>query len=610
MSSISLRTLLILLFSIAIILSVSITAVTFTVPMNRQSKERILQDDMYLVSQLGKSSEYVADTADNFSSTIAFDREIQSILVKYAYTENDIPLEKVRLEINQALSQKGMFNRAFLKCENIILFANDGIVLGSKESYDQNVNMFSFPWAEEVSESRGKNIWIPLSSDKNSIVTRSDLYIPVVRRVFSVPSSNSSFEESLTVGMPIGYLLVYFDKSIFSEIVSSYTSSDRNLFLVDENGVICSADDDSLIGEKFVFSESGEGYISAIGGEYLKTEYEVENRNGWTYICLTNKDEVEREKLMILLLSTLLGVFQLFAFAVIGALLGKLFSKPVKLLNESFVKASDANIRISDHSKISEFNKLYDSFNATVERIYDMADKIYLQQLEKKELAISIKESRIQSLQNQINPHFLYNTLDSINWQAQINGDIKVAEMVCTLGKFFRSNIRISENEIPITMELENARLFVELSKYRFGDKLNYIENCDDSLHSRPILRLLLQPLIENSIKHALEETGDPLTVCVNIEGDELLTKITVSDDGKGMDKETLSYLYSLWLDSGKEYHKETRSIGLYNVFRRLRLTYFENVELDIWSIEGEGTRFTITIWNNRNKSEINRIVE
>ena len=144
MSSISLRTLLILLFSIAIILSVSITAVTFTVPMNRQSKERILQDDMYLVSQLGKSSEYVADTADNFSSTIAFDREIQSILVKYAYTENDIPLEKVRLEINQALSQKGMFNRAFLKCENIILFANDGTVLGSKESYDQNVNMFSF----------------------------------------------------------------------------------------------------------------------------------------------------------------------------------------------------------------------------------------------------------------------------------------------------------------------------------------------------------------------------------------------------------------------------------------------------------------------------------
>lgn len=601
--SFSIRVFLTILFVLSIVLSVSLVATTFTVPMARRTRTYIERDDLLLTSQLSESARYVVDTADNISASIAFDSDIQSLLVGYTYLDSSEPIESLRVKMNNALSLKGMFNRTFLQCANIVVFSNDGTVLGSKEQFDQNTDMLSFSWAEDVSKSRGNTFWQQIGSDERGLSTRNGLFIPVVRRIFSVPSSKSSFEEGMTVGLPIGYLLIYFDKDIFSEILSEYTLNSKRVFIVDGKGIICGSDDESLIGSRFKAEARSRGYVEAFEKTYLMTEVEIDGMEGWRCITLTDRSEVERDKTTIAILSLTLAVFLIAVFVAIGFLLSRLFSGPIGLLNTSFEKAERGKIRIDEKSRIKEFNQLYASFNATVEKVYRLADEVYLQQLERKELELSVKESQIQSLQNQINPHFLYNTLDSINWQAQMNGDYATAEMICTLGKFFRSNIRISENEIPVEMELENARLYIELSKYRFGDKISYSVDCCEALMKRPILRLLLQPLLENSIKHSLEVDGNPIHLSVSIKDDGERLSVVVSDNGKGMDRETLDYLSSLWKESGGESHRETRSIGLYNVYRRLRLTYYSDVSLEIWSRKGQGTRFSIEIGNNRKKS-------
>lgn len=519
------------------------------------------------------------------------------MLISYAYGEKVRPNEEeTRLKINDSLVEKGRFNKAIYECRNIVVFSNEGTVLGSKESYDMNTNMFSYPWAEEVKDSKGKSIWLPLSVDSNSPATRNTLSIPVVRKIFSTQSSQSNtFEENLTVGKALGYLLVYFDSAMFSDIVSEYSRTAKEFYLVDSNGIIISSYHPSDIGTEFSFRELSSGYVEFEGNEYLMTKMPQKDRD-WSYICLTYRSEIERDGGLILSVCLFLSLLLLASFIILGLLLSRLTTKPVSFLIDSFKKAESGKVKIEKETRIKEFEDLYSSFNNTMDTIHELANEVYEAKLEKQELAISIKESRIQSLQNQINPHFLYNTLDSINWKARMDGNFEVSEMICTLGKFFRSNIRISENEIPLEMELENVGLYVELSKYRFGDRLHYEVHVDDDIRNIKILRLLFQPLIENSIKHGIEQTGDEEHISIKIcrKGDRV--RIEIRDDGPGMDDETLSYLRSLWEYAGLEYHKETRSIGLYNVFRRLSLTYYDDVSLQINSAENKGTEYIIYI--------------
>lgn len=594
----SLRTVYISLFVIAIILTVSITSVTFYYVMQKQAISRAYQEDTWLLLQLCKGAEYVAESAENVSASLAFDMDLQTMMIKYEY-EDETPsdITNVRYMINNSLVDKGRFNKAIYDCKNIVLFSNDGKVLGSKETFDINATLDEYRWADFVANSNGKAIWLPLSSDDNSPSTRNGLYLAIVRKVFSAQSSDrNTFEETLTLGKGLGYLLVYFDYTMFSDIVSEYADSAKIFYLVDDNNTIISSQDYENIGNRFNPTPSNHnGYVVIDGEEYLMTEQRIEEQ-GWTYICLTRRAVIERANIEILGLSIFLALLLIVVFIALGLFLSRYTTGPIYHLISAFKMAEKGKIKISETSNIKEFDELFSSFNHSMDTIHNLASEVYSSELEKQELAISIKESRIQALQNQINPHFLYNTLDSINWRAKIDGNNDVSEMICTLGKFFRSNIRISENQIPLSQELENAKLYVQLSRYRFGDKLQYIEECSEELMDQKIIRLLIQPLIENSIKHGIEETGEDEIIKVAISEEDGNLVINIKDNGPGMDEETIDYLRNLWDTASDEYHKETRSVGLYNVFRRLALTYQNAVSVTILSKLGEGAEFIIRI--------------
>lgn len=594
---ISIRTIYLSLFSVLILSAALIVGIIFYRVLIGRSFQTAMRDDSWLVSQLCESALYIAENAENVSSQIAFDNEIQSTLIRYEYGAGVKPdIEDVRVEINNSLLYRSRFNKAIYDCRNIILFSNNGEVMGSKEPYDLNVDFFSIPYSDKASSSGGKAIWLPLSTDPNSRSTDDILSIPVIRKIFSTQSSPSNtFEETLTVGKPLGYLLIYFDNAAFSDIVSEYSSDAKRFYIVDSNDVIVSSQDPSDIGKVFSVERSSSGYVRFNGEDYLMTEMEIRDL-GWDYICLTYRAEVEQDGDTILYICMILAIILVAAFVILGLALSHYTTKPIYILIDAFRKAKAGKFRINGRTSVREYADLYSSFNTTMDAIHDLANEVYESRLEKQELALSIKESRIQSLQNQINPHFLYNTLDSINWKAQIDGNKDVAEMICTLGRFFRSNIRISENEIPLEQELENAKLYIELSRYRFGDRLHYSIECDEDIMKEKILRLLLQPLIENSIKHGIEQTGKDEHILVRIRKENGLLSIVVSDDGPGIDPDTLKYLWQLWNAAGQEYHKETRSVGLYNVFRRLSLTYGDRVHLTIASSKETGTMVEIRI--------------
>ena len=592
----SIKTYLLLIFIVSIVATICLSGLAMRRSITENARERILEGDAWLVSQLCETADYLSGQAENISATLAFDSDIQSALIAYEYGGAGLmDLDQVRIRINNNLLYKSRFNTALYNCVNIVLFSNDGEVIGSKEAFNQSTRISDYEWFDQVENSHGKSIWLPLGYDLNSKSTSKVLTIPVVRKIFSTQSGKeNTLNEVMTVGKALGYITVYIDAAMFSDIVAEdaavYT---KRFFLLDENNRIISCRNKEKIGETFENQVKKNGYITVDGADYVMAEKKIENR-GWNYICLTEQKEVTRDGTIVLSVCAILGVIMILVFAAIGLMLSRSIAIPVKVLADHFKRAENGNVTIQETSGITEFTNLYDSFNHTMEKIHDLANQIYENKLVHQELVLSIKESRIQALQMQINPHFLYNTLDCINWRAQIDGNKEVAEMIRILGKFFRSNMEIKGEFTSLKAEIDNIELYITLSKLRFGTRLHCFIDIDEMLYDCRIMKLLLQPLVENSIKHGLEveDIDENIWIWCGMDDSDLV--ISVKDDGRGMAPDTLEYLRGLWASRDEDY-KKTESIGLYNVMRRLWLCYREACNLEIFSEAGRGTEIVIT---------------
>ncbi|MCI9591091.1 MAG: sensor histidine kinase [Lachnospiraceae bacterium] len=232
-----------------------------------------------------------------------------------------------------------------------------------------------------------------------------------------------------------------------------------------------------------------------------------------------------------------------------------------------------------------------------VERLMEMMDSSELLKLNK-------RQAQYLALQNQINPHFLYNTLESIRSEALIAGLNSVAEMTEALATFFRYTISKVENLVSVEEELQNCETYFRIQQYRFGERLSLTVECDpedrDEIYRCRLPKLTMQPILENSIIHGTEcKIGSGhLTIHLERSGRRLF--IRISDDGCGMDERTLTKMNERLQKSGRAFgarESETRGgIALVNVNNRIHLLYGEEYGLHVFSMPGLGTDVEITL--------------
>lgn len=210
------------------------------------------------------------------------------------------------------------------------------------------------------------------------------------------------------------------------------------------------------------------------------------------------------------------------------------------------------------------------------------------------------KETQISFLQSQINPHFLYNTLECIRSQALMNGDRECAQMVKVLATYFRYNINQKDPVVTIREEIENVRNYVLIQKFRFEDDLEYI--VEESNEATEIMdcyipKLTLQPIIENAIHHGLEQSMNRGTVRLRVMASNRHIFLRVSDNGVGMDDETLAKLQERIARSETvPGERDSHGIALTNVRERLRILFGEDTDLQVGSVLGEGTDVTVML--------------
>ncbi len=590
----SLKLYLNIVFIASIIISVLFTAIFMVQDNIIKSTERIRTEDYWRISQLCKNASYLSQQANNLASNVAFSSQIQSALIQYEYGEKP-SLEQLRMQINQSLVYNGQFGSVLYDCVNFVIFSNDGEYIGSKEQYNSNVNLSTFQWFSQLKSSKGQSMWLPLGYDVNGSQTRHTLTIPIVKKIFSTQSSSSNTtDETVTLGKELGYTMTFISLDMFSNLmVDDIDTSTKEFFLVDNNDTVINCKDQKKIGEKLILVDKKNGYVDYSGSDYIKTTKEIKDRN-WKYICLTNKTEVNREGMIALRTCIIICVILIFIFSAVGVHITHYIGTPVNILEKYFKRAKEENVSICEGSSILEFDNLFQSFNSTMNQIHDLTNEIYKNKLAHQELITAAKESQIQALQMQINPHFLYNNLDCINWRAQMDGSNDVSIMIQKLGEFFRSNTEITGETTTVKDEIQNIELYISLSSLRFGTRLRCFIDVDEQLYSYSIIKLLLQPFVENSIKYGLEMENSCESIWIWIGEDDGELVVSINDDGVGIDSATLESIRNLWNGMERGYVK-TKSIGMYNAMRRLYLCYKNECNFEIFSESGKGTQIVIT---------------
>jgi two-component system sensor histidine kinase YesM len=246
----------------------------------------------------------------------------------------------------------------------------------------------------------------------------------------------------------------------------------------------------------------------------------------------------------------------------------------------------DLDTRLAVESE-DEVGQLAHSFNTMLDEIRRLVDDVLRAQIHE-------REAELKALQNQINPHFLYNTLESINMLALSHGDRDISRMVTSLGRLLRLSISSSDVLIALRDELDYVNNYLTVQRMRYGERITMIVDIDDSLLDHTLPKLALQPVVENALYHGLEPHRGP--GCVTIRGrrlDQDILELAVEDNGVGMDALTLAEVQrSLQTDV----QRGGRSIGLANVHERLKLYCGPEYGLSVTSEPGKGTLVSFRI--------------
>ncbi len=329
----------------------------------------------------------------------------------------------------------------------------------------------------------------------------------------------------------------------------------------------------------------------------LLTWHTPSKKSDWSLMLVQPKKELYKQSIYvqnfiyaIIVLSVVLAVLiSIIVFKGIATPLAKL------LYGMKQIRLGNLNTRLPSTSQ-DQFGTLTDSFNQMVAEQQMLIHDVYEHQLQ-------LSHTELKFLQSQINPHFLYNTLDSIYWTAKNYDAEEISEMVLNLSKFFRLSLSKGRESFTVTETIEHLQYYLRVQQFRLLGQLEVEFHIGENTKQLYVLKLLLQPVVENAILHGLEKKGGCGLLIIKSEQKDQMLQISVKDDGAGVSKERLDYIKSQLEQLNHAeftptiHGKQIKELfGLRNVIGRMKLYYGAQAELHMESVENEGTKVTLRI--------------
>lgn len=400
---------------------------------------------------------------------------------------------------------------------------------------------------------------------------------------------------SVTNQERIGYALIYIrEKSIIDTFKDTELLKNGEIFVVGQDGNIISCVDKKLLGQKNEFTTLEElDYISPssfgtskIDGMNYYFLYREINGTDWQMVSFIPAVEYEKDIIWLRNWITLIIIVCCLLSVAFSVAISRGVSKPVRDLTKMMREIGDGDFSVySTYDSKDEIGVLSRHFNEMVSQVKKLIQRVYEEELLK-------QKAELKSLRMQINPHFLYNSLESINWMARIRGVPEIGKMVKALGDLMRASIS-GDDFITVSEEIKNIENYLIIQKFRYGEKIEVNIDIEPEIEKFKIPKLILQPIVENAIVHGIENmVGNGI---INIYGalsnDNII--LTVTDNGLGINEERIKTI----LSAAEHSHRANKhtNIGLRNVDRRIKIYYGEEYGVQIQSREGHGTTVTLS---------------
>ncbi|MFI2857540.1 sensor histidine kinase [Paenibacillus sp. JSM ZJ436] len=379
----------------------------------------------------------------------------------------------------------------------------------------------------------------------------------------------------------LGQLLVYYQAEDLDRLLESYAPGIKGyVMMLSADGKVMYDSSGRYNGERYPYADrlvNSEATVQLEEESYTVTL--SNNQGGFTVVGVAPVAEMAegyqgiRDTIVLVASIGILIAISLPALLIVNY--SKRTNNIIRFMRK--VETGDFVARIQD-TKEDQLGQIAHSFNEMLDELVQYIDKVY-------KAEINEKNAELSALQARINPHFLYNTLEVIRMRALSRGARDVGDMIYSLSVLFKNMVQKKEN-YTLKDELEACRLYLELFRIRYKDKFIYNLHVDEELKEMPMIKMSLQPLIENYIVHGILPEREDNRIEILAECHEDQVEVTVRDNGKGMSPEELESL-QLRLSTGEA---PGESFGLRSVSERLRLTYGPQSRMEIDSTEDEGT--------------------
>lgn len=401
----------------------------------------------------------------------------------------------------------------------------------------------------------------------------------------------------------LAIIAVHADEMMLYNQIANEPVESRTVFVMDKQGNILTSNRRDAVGrsvEEFATSDGrllmeipDGARIEVEKREYILLRRETEQLDIAYLLSYESIHTAQRVSLAILIvvgsiLMVLASVLILYTSKGITEGINSLKKKMLNIDRESIRTIASLHLQEKTEDEVAQLENV---FTDMMGQIDTLMDRIQLQERRLKDEVITRQQAEIMALQRQIDPHYLFNTLESIRMKLLIKDDREDAEIVKLFAESFRRYVDARDEFVPLLEEVEFIRKYIMIQNYRLDNKITFVCDAEERLLQYKITKLLLQPLVENAVLHGMEEKTDGGRILLTIRKEEPYLVICVEDDGSGMDRMKLECLRATVYSDQPE-----RSVGMQNVYQRVRLVYGEDASVEIESTEGIGTKVQLLL--------------
>ncbi|MCR8631579.1 sensor histidine kinase [Paenibacillus radicis (ex Xue et al. 2023)] len=450
----------------------------------------------------------------------------------------------------------------------------------------------SRPWYNSVIEAGGSIVWV--GAYQENYIDRGSAYVLSTARMIR----NAQKFDQMT-----GVLVIDMTEQTVRTILDAVDLSKQQvIYMVDSAGVAVSHADQSLLGKPVLSAdlrksiiEMDEGIIKIAEGDDAKyAVFTTIQSTGWKLVAEVPAAEISRQAVTLNRFSsvaTLLGVsimFLLLVFVLLAFIIRGM-NRRVQLVIRTIHKEGLESLDDRNAASDGHINVLERSVDHLIDKVRNLMEETY-------KTKVLEREAQLRALQAQINPHFLYNTLDTINWIAIGRNAHDISQMIDALAKYFRLSLNKGRDNVSVEDELNLAKVYLEIQQSRFPESFEFTVESDPAIHKHYMPKLTLQPIVENALLHGIRKSkakSGHIRIAAHQDGEELV--LSVSDDGAGMEEEIARKLLSEPRPESS-FDSAGSSYGLYNVNERIRLYSGEGYGLSIRSAPEQGTTVTVRL--------------